>query len=162
MQPPYDTVLPADSVEFCPHPSAAEIFVCGTYKLEDAGDATPTQSTPEAEMPPPLSRQSQKRIGKCLFFEVKDTEVVELLVLPVFGLSHLIHAYYRLPLEEISLPAILDMKWFAVFGLCIDLSPLSVCRCHTTEARQPLLAIADSECNISLHEWNIEQVNDFS
>ena len=30
-----DTVLPADSLEFCPSPGFHEIFVCGTYKLED-------------------------------------------------------------------------------------------------------------------------------
>jgi len=30
-----DTVLPADSLEFCPSPGFHEIFVCGTYKLDD-------------------------------------------------------------------------------------------------------------------------------
>jgi diphthamide biosynthesis protein 7 len=30
-----DTVLPADSLEFCPSPGFHDIFVCGTYKLEE-------------------------------------------------------------------------------------------------------------------------------
>ena len=31
-----DTRWPADSLEFCPHAGAADIFVCGTYKLEES------------------------------------------------------------------------------------------------------------------------------
>ena len=30
-----DTVLPADSLEFCPNSGFHDIFVCGTYKLEE-------------------------------------------------------------------------------------------------------------------------------
>ncbi|KAI0033176.1 WD-40 repeat-containing protein [Vararia minispora EC-137] len=125
MEEPYDTVQPADSVEFCPHPAATAIFACGTYKLEDPdlqlGDKTPTLSTPEVETPPPLPKSHQKRTGRCLFFESSRPETPSLL-------------------QELALPAILDMKW-----------------CHTSETRQPLLAIADSECNISFHEWDIEE-----
>lgn len=71
---PFDTVFPADTLEFCPHPSAQNIFVCGTYNLDQ-----PTQSTPETvpeqaetdESPPPLPKpQPQHRRGKCLVFEV--------------------------------------------------------------------------------------------
>lgn len=32
-------------------------------------------------------------------------------------------------------------------------------RLHTTEARQPVLAIADSECNITLAEWDVDIVS---
>lgn len=32
---PCDTVWPADSVEFCPHEESRNVFVCGTYKLEE-------------------------------------------------------------------------------------------------------------------------------
>lgn len=31
-----DTVLPADSLEFCPSSGFHDIFVCGTYKLDDS------------------------------------------------------------------------------------------------------------------------------
>ncbi|KAH8835747.1 WD-40 repeat-containing protein [Flagelloscypha sp. PMI_526] len=35
----FDTVLPADSVEFCPHPNADDILLCGTYKLNEPSAA---------------------------------------------------------------------------------------------------------------------------
>lgn len=53
----FDTVFPADSVEFCPHPKALDIFVCGTYKLEESVD----------NVPPP---KRQTRRGQCLVFKV--------------------------------------------------------------------------------------------
>lgn len=55
-----DTELPADSVEFCPHPDASNIFVCGTYKLED-------QQSDQGVPHPPAN---QIRRGQCLVFEV--------------------------------------------------------------------------------------------
>jgi diphthamide biosynthesis protein 7 len=55
-----DTELPADSVEFCPHPDASNIFVCGTYKLEDQ------QSDQGVSQPP----TTQTRKGQCLVYEV--------------------------------------------------------------------------------------------
>ena len=70
-----DTELPADSVEFCPHPDASNIFVCGTYKLEDQ------QSDQGVSRP-----ASQIRRGQCLVFEVhsensEDISVYAALVL---------------------------------------------------------------------------------
>ena len=44
-----DTVLPADSLEFCPSSGFHNIFVCGTYKLEEL---------------------SGTRRGQCLVFKV--------------------------------------------------------------------------------------------
>lgn len=32
----YDTIYPADTVEWCPILEYSNIFVCGTYKLEEA------------------------------------------------------------------------------------------------------------------------------
>ncbi|CAI6344188.1 unnamed protein product [Macrosiphum euphorbiae] len=32
----YDTIYPADTVEWCPIPEYSNVFVCGTYKLEEA------------------------------------------------------------------------------------------------------------------------------
>ena len=32
-----DTVLTADSVEWCPHSGFEQILACGTYQLEDGG-----------------------------------------------------------------------------------------------------------------------------
>jgi hypothetical protein len=72
-----DTVLPADSVEFCPHPDASNVFVCGTYKLED-------QQGDQGVSRPPAD---QIRRGQCLVFEVhseqtEDINVYASLVLP--------------------------------------------------------------------------------
>jgi hypothetical protein len=55
-----DTELPADSVEFCPHPDASNIFVCGTYKLEDQ----------QSDQGVPQTPASQIRNGQCLVYEV--------------------------------------------------------------------------------------------
>lgn len=51
----FDTILPADSVEFCPHPNAQDVFVCGTYNLMKSDEVVRT--TP------------QKRNGQCLVFK---------------------------------------------------------------------------------------------
>jgi diphthine methyl ester acylhydrolase len=60
----FDTVEPADSVEFCPHPRAQDVFVCGTYKLleADVGDNAPAQA--------------QCRRGKCLVLTLRDIDGV--------------------------------------------------------------------------------------
>ncbi|KAI0275060.1 WD-40 repeat-containing protein [Gloeopeniophorella convolvens] len=118
MYAPFDTILPADSVEFCPHPDAKNIFVCGTYKLEE--------EQPLGESPPvPSAPTSQTRRGQCLVFGVHSEEDVSLCASKM---------------QEISLPAVLDLKW-----------------CHTTQGRRPLLAVADAEGCIDIFEWDIEQ-----
>lgn len=52
----HDTGFPADAVEFCPHPLAQDLLVCGTYQLLEERD----------------SAGKQKRIGRCSFFQVLD------------------------------------------------------------------------------------------
>jgi len=52
----HDTGFPADAVEFCPHPLAQDILVCGTYKLLEERDHA----------------GKQQRIGRCSFFSVSD------------------------------------------------------------------------------------------
>ncbi|KAH9049337.1 WD-40 repeat-containing protein [Lactarius hengduanensis] len=110
-----DTVLPADSVEFCPHPEASDIFVCGTYKLEDQQSDQGASKSPAAQI----------RRGQCLVFEVHSEHSEDISVSKT---------------QEISLPAVLDLKW-----------------CHTEPSRQPLLAVADSEGNVNLFEWSLQQ-----
>lgn len=61
-----DTVWPADSVEFCPHPAAHNIFVCGTYNLEK--NEGPTAEETDAIKKP------QVRRGKCALFEVDNSD----------------------------------------------------------------------------------------
>jgi hypothetical protein len=63
-----DTVLPADSVEFCPHPDASNVFVCGTYKLQDERNPQPSDSISTTS-----GSAGQVRTGQCLVFEV-DSE----------------------------------------------------------------------------------------
>ncbi|GJE86117.1 WD-40 repeat-containing protein [Phanerochaete sordida] len=82
----FDTLWPADSTEFCPHPDAANLFVCGTYKLEQNETDAPAD---EAEGAP---RKPQVRRGKCMLFAVDEKN----------DLSEIDH---------VSLPAVLDMKW---------------------------------------------------
>lgn len=51
----FDTVFPADTVEFCPQ--QPDVLVCGTYKLvEDEKNVHGTQ----------------QRVGQCLVFKVSD------------------------------------------------------------------------------------------
>ncbi|KAH9065753.1 WD40-repeat-containing domain protein [Lactarius vividus] len=110
-----DTVLPADSVEFCPHPEASDIFVCGTYNLEDQQSDQATSQSPAAQI----------RRGQCLVFEAHSENSEDISVSKT---------------QEISLPAVLDLKW-----------------CHTEPSRQPILAVADSEGNVNLFEWSLQQ-----
>jgi len=59
-----DTEWPADSLEFCPHVEVADIFVCGTYKLEES---TEDQSETSGSAKGP-----QRRKGKCLVFRADE------------------------------------------------------------------------------------------
>ncbi|OJA21503.1 hypothetical protein AZE42_05114 [Rhizopogon vesiculosus] len=116
-----DTVWPADSVEFCPHESASDIFVCGTYLLEHStADVVHTASDDDkAHLEPDnIGNQRQVRRGKCLVFRVTESRAAS-------------------QVQEINLPAVLDQKW-----------------CHTTSTASPVLGVADSEGNITLHEWH--------
>ncbi|KAF8807414.1 WD40 repeat-like protein [Phlegmacium glaucopus] len=118
-----DTVLPADSLEFCPSSGFHDIFVCGTYKIDD-------QISAEQESLLPRTRR-----GQCLVFKVLlDSE----------GQPQQIQSF--------DLPAILDMKWHGIQVLfwSVVLKENSN-RCHTS-APSPLLAIADSEGSITLHQ----------
>lgn len=71
----FDTVWPADSAEFCPHPLAQDFFVCGTYKLEQSSETTAlgTESD-EQHVPQPVSKIPQTRRGKCLLFRAQDDQ----------------------------------------------------------------------------------------
>lgn len=73
----YDTTFPADSVEFCPHPGLQDVFVCGTYKLDQSPVENASESEPEPIDPPPepqdAAQKSQKRRGQCLVFRFEPT-----------------------------------------------------------------------------------------
>jgi len=112
-----DTVLPADSVEFCPHPNASNVFVCGTYRLQEEQNLSSASSISLS------AGQNQNRTGQCLVFEVNSQEEIS-----------------ASKIQEISLPAVLDLKW-----------------CHTTPSRQPLIAVAEAEGIMDLFEWDLEQ-----
>ena len=64
----FDTVWPADSVEFCHHPDATDIFVCGTYKLEQPEPGSSADQDSEEARSVDRPKQKQKRRGKCLLF----------------------------------------------------------------------------------------------
>jgi len=56
MSGPFDTIFPADTLEFCPNEGSTDVFLCGTYKLVEQPDSNP-----------PLQA---KRIGQCLVFHL--------------------------------------------------------------------------------------------
>ncbi len=75
MHSPIDTVLPADSVEFCPHPDASNVFVCGTYKLQEEQNL-PSSGSISPSSGPASACQNQIRTGQCLVFEVDSEEEI--------------------------------------------------------------------------------------
>jgi hypothetical protein len=64
----FDTVWPSDSVEFCPE-NPQNIFVCGTYKLDQASEAADSESS-NALASVAIGPKKQRRQGKCQVFEV--------------------------------------------------------------------------------------------
>jgi len=89
----YDTGFPADAVEFCPHPLARDILVCGTYKLLEERDRA----------------GKQQRIGRCSFFGVSSDGNLCDSHAEIAGTNP--DVANRNVLQEISLPAIPDLKW---------------------------------------------------
>lgn len=61
----FDTVLPADSLEFCPTSGFHNLFVCGTYKLLD-------QIEQDVETVEGRSTVPQTRRGQCLVFRIQE------------------------------------------------------------------------------------------
>ncbi|RDB29490.1 Diphthine methyltransferase [Hypsizygus marmoreus] len=119
-----DTIFPADAVEFCPHPDAQDIVVCGTYKLDEP--AIESTEDPDDDFGGGISSPPQRRRGQCLVYQLDPWNR-----LTGKGENRGIRQIYSL-----DLPAVLDMKW-----------------CHNTKSANPVLAIADSEGGVTLHEW---------
>ncbi|KAF8587279.1 WD40 repeat-like protein [Ramaria rubella] len=109
-----DTVLPGDSVEFCP--SATDVFVVGTYQLEEASPAPQIQPN-NSDLDPEPSRARARRWGKCLVFKADGNND------------------QCTQLQEIIMPAVLDMKW------------------SKAPSASDILAVADAEGHIALHRW---------
>ncbi|KAF8832350.1 WD-40 repeat-containing protein [Lentinula edodes] len=80
----FDTILPADSIEFCPHPDALNIFVCGTYNLIKSEEA--------------IRIGPQKRNGQCLVFRCQ------------YDLDDIAQSSFE-KIQTIDYPALPDMKW---------------------------------------------------
>ena len=82
-----DTVLPADSVEFCPHPDASNVFVCGTYKLQDEQNSQSSDSVISPSSGP--AGHTQTRTGQCLVYEVDSEQEISACVTAVLSHAHL-------------------------------------------------------------------------
>jgi hypothetical protein len=74
----FDTVYPADSVEFCPISGCRDYFVCGTYFLQtdepapETSDALPVQQT---------------RIGKCWLFKSDNLGTLYAGTVTLYGIA---------------------------------------------------------------------------
>ncbi|XP_062564072.1 diphthine methyltransferase-like isoform X2 [Armigeres subalbatus] len=77
----YDTVYSADSVEWCPHNPYQQLFVCGTYQLDDK-EESPTSNTSQTV-----------RKGRILLFEFNSDQ------------NALTNR------QQVETSAILDQKW---------------------------------------------------
>lgn len=73
----FDTVFPADSLEFCPIIGYQNIFVCGTYNLLE-------QPPSQSESGEVGTRVTQIRRGQCLVFRTNPREDYLLCGLPWF------------------------------------------------------------------------------
>jgi hypothetical protein len=74
----FDTVYPADSVEFCPISDYSDYFVCGTYFLqtdEPASNALPVQ------------KGAQTRIGKCWLFKSENLGTLYARTTTLYGIA---------------------------------------------------------------------------
>jgi hypothetical protein len=102
-----DTDWPANSLEFCPHAGAADIFVCGTYKLE-----APTQTQDQSEAPA-SAKAPQRRKGKCLVFRA-DEENGTWCVIDKSERQTRIRGSLVVSqqLQEVQMSAVLDLKWY--------------------------------------------------
>ncbi|KLO14448.1 WD40 repeat-like protein [Schizopora paradoxa] len=85
-----DTTWPADSVEFCPHPKASNIVVCGTYFLCDTHPEVPSS---DVDGEPAVSSSPQRRRGKCIVLDVSNSSTQPQIK------------------EELEFSAVPDMKW---------------------------------------------------
>ncbi|KAI0094898.1 WD40-repeat-containing domain protein [Irpex rosettiformis] len=92
-----DTEWPADSVEFCPHPDAVNILVCGTYNLEKADPVTSSETADDG-FQPQASQRKQLRRGKCMLFALEHT-------------NQSAKGYTGNKLQEVASPAVPDLKW---------------------------------------------------
>lgn len=105
----YDTDFPADSLEFCPHTLASNLFTCGTYKLDEP-NANPVDD-PASNSEDGQPRMTQKRRGKCMMFCIDDLNVWVNHSDEFSPLDLKKNLPNSSPIQEIDLPAIPDLKW---------------------------------------------------
>jgi hypothetical protein len=165
-----DTVLPADSVEFCPHPDASNIFVCGTYKLQEEQNPSLSPSSSSSSGPDPANAsQNQIRTGQCLVFEVdsEQQEISACVPLNLFSwvFPELQSVYTPLAPKSKRYPSLQswilngEKRNFLPSGENGEIEPCPRIRCHTTSNRRPLMAVAKADGSVDLFEWELEQVS---
>ncbi|KAG8835961.1 hypothetical protein FRC17_010930 [Serendipita sp. 399] len=122
----FDTNLPADSVEFCPSLGYQEYFVCGTYQLQqEAGSTQPNAAANDEgvkDVDGDKGSKAQTRFGRCILLNI----------FPSGEFEHL---------QNVDMPAILDMKWFLI-----------VSRESHSATYSPRLAIADAVGKLRFYE----------
>lgn len=118
----FDTIFSADSVEWCPIDGFNDLFVCGTYEL-----------TKEEEELLQQQNKLQKRLGKIFLFRIIPPGTLQLL-------------------QEINLPAVLDMKWAHVkcqnkifLGVVNSIGYLQIYRLMTNENEHKIELIMEKK-----------------
>ena len=154
--PPFsqiDTHWPADSLEFCPHAEAADIFVCGTYKLEES-----TQDQSEEHE---STKTPQRRKGKCLVFRADESNGTWCVIRRVNGKcasygQALIGGKSTAPRR----PNVRRTRHEMVYPLVCQIASQSTAtfdRSHS-RSRPPRMAVAESEGRVRIFDWSSEEV----
>lgn len=129
-----DTVLPADSIEWCTHPDYKDYFVCGTYQLEkDDNDSTnlnPSQNT---------TNSIQKRTGCIYLYEFLSKE-------------NSLREVQRIE----TVAGVLDMKWMKAPNLSVNRPILLVAN---SVGQVEMFELTSEKCLVIL---KILRLNEFS
>lgn len=87
----WDTEYSADSVEWCPDSEFQNLFVCGTYKLQQNSTSLSSEHANSID-----TKSTQCRVGRLYLFMFQNVES------------------FLFKCQTIEMPAILDCKWCPV------------------------------------------------
>ncbi|XP_059144292.1 diphthine methyltransferase-like [Physella acuta] len=127
-----DTVLNADSVEWCPHLGMEDVLLCGTYKLEES---IPNNKTEESSSQTEANEQNEEAAK-----QIRHGGVIVYKLLPNEDLG-------LIDLQEnqtLKMCGVLDIKWLE----------------HQIED-EAIFGLVDAEGNLQLLKLNKERIAEF-